>query len=402
MPALVPNAGLGAFRRTLLALSLAACFPSAESVSQCPDHPTGACAAPPWAPVYDMSASTYAYCFGNCPLPWLQNHTSLGVWRGLAGVDHYYTGQGMPCVNGQPQEFAAQDRFAVAVKAWSPAARVLLYRITDAVPYDPVVHAAIVQHPEWFVRWANGSVCQMPYEEHGTGRPGDDCDWPIIASAYDYSNAAVREWYVQNIIAPTLVHADGVWLDGDGPDNGAWMCSGSYDYFPTNKLPAPYPPLNDSAIDAFCEGEAAVVNATNEYVLSRGGFNYECLNFVSSQSQLPVAGDSAAACNAKVAALVARAQEPTVLYGDRTHGQHYTDANVTAALAVFYVTRGAHWYFGLPSANTLAESSAAQFLAEFGAPSGPATQSGATWTREFEGATVALDCDGVTGTITPK
>jgi hypothetical protein len=123
MPALVPNAGLGTFRRTLLALSLTACLPSADAVSQCPDHPTGACAAPPWAPVYDKSASTYAYCFGNCPLPWLQSHTSLGVWRGLAGVDHYYTGQGMPCVNGQPQEFAAQDRFAVAVKAWSPAIR---------------------------------------------------------------------------------------------------------------------------------------------------------------------------------------------------------------------------------------------------------------------------------------
>ena len=80
-----------------------------------------------------------------------------------------------------------------------------------------------------------------------------------------------------------------------------------------------------------------------------------------------------------------------MLYIDRTHGLHYTDANVTAALAVFYVTRGAHWYFGLPSANTLAESSAAQFLDEFGALSGPETQSGATWTREFEGATVALD-----------
>ena len=75
---------------------------------------------------------------------------------------------------------------------------------------------------------------------------------------------------------------------------------------------------------------------------------------------------------------------------------------MTAALAVFYVTRSAHWYYGPPSANTLAESSAAQFLADFVAPSGHATQSGATWTREFEGATVALDCDGVTGTITPK
>ena len=91
-----------------------------------------------------------------------------------------------------------------------------------------------------------------------------------------------------------------------------------------------------------------------------------------------------------------------MLYSDRTHGQHYTDANVTAALAVFYVTRGAHWFFGLPSANSLVEASAAQFLTAFGAPSGPATQSGAIWSRDFVGAKVVLDCDGVTGTITPK
>ena len=29
--------------------------------------------------------------------------------------------------------------------------------------------------------------------------------------------------YLDNIIKPSLTHADGIWLDGNGPDNGAYM-----------------------------------------------------------------------------------------------------------------------------------------------------------------------------------
>jgi hypothetical protein len=62
----------------------------------------------------------------------------------------------------------------------------LLYRITDAVPYDAVVHDAMVEHPDWFVRWHhapnnNGSICVVPPEAQ-TGRPGDNCSWPIQAA----------------------------------------------------------------------------------------------------------------------------------------------------------------------------------------------------------------------------
>ena len=60
----------------------------------------------------------------------------------------------------------------------------------------------------------------MPYTEHGTGRPGDNCAWEIRAAAYDFSQQIVREWFLNNIIKPVMVHGDGVWLDGDGPDNG--------------------------------------------------------------------------------------------------------------------------------------------------------------------------------------
>jgi hypothetical protein len=261
------------------------------------------------------------------------------------------------------------------------------------------VHDLIVAHPEFFIRWPNGSVCEMPYEEHGTGGPVNNCSWPIRAAAYDFSQAAVRAWFLDNIVAPTLVVADGVWLDGDGPDNGAWMCSGSYDFYPVNKLPAPYPPINASAIAAFCAGEAQVAADTNAYLAAHGGFNYECLSFVSRPSQLPQRGDSAAACAAKMSALAARAGEPTVVYGDRTHGQGYTDANATAAVAVFLVTRGPQWWFGAPAADALNATTAALLLSDFGAALGNATVDGAVYTRQYERATVTFDCGGLEGRI---
>ena len=46
-----------------------------------------------------------------CPLDWLINNTKslgLGQYAGVVGVDHYWTHQGMPCVNGKPREFAMQ------------------------------------------------------------------------------------------------------------------------------------------------------------------------------------------------------------------------------------------------------------------------------------------------------
>ncbi len=72
-----------------------------------------------------MAGSGYTYCYESCPLEWLGNNTHLGVFGGVVGVDHYWTHQGMPCINGLPQEFEAQDAFAVATKTQFPRAKVL-------------------------------------------------------------------------------------------------------------------------------------------------------------------------------------------------------------------------------------------------------------------------------------
>lgn len=376
---------------------------------QCPDQPSGppGCSVPQgpnWAPRYDMASSSYMYCFNHCQLDWLANHTELGVWAGVVGVDHYWTHQGMPCIDGVPQEFQLQDAFTLATKAAFPRSRVLQYRITTAVPYAGVVHDKMVSDPGAFVRWthaptANGSICAMPYVEHGTGLPSQNCSWEIRAAAYNFADPAVQQWWVDTIIKPTMVHADGAWIDGDGPDNGAWMCSGSYDH---DSLPAPYPALNVTEIASFCAGEAAAVVAAQQWLIANGGFDYNCMTFVTSG--LPEPGDAPATCAAKVLALAQRPADPfTVLYGDRTDSRGYDDETVTQAVATFLLVRREQYYFGFMSgSNSVNASTAAVLLTDFGAPlANMSAPSSNVWSRPYEKATVSLDCNTFTASFTP-
>jgi len=372
--------------------------------TQCPDPTSKNCGVPQWPNYWSMRPSLYTYCFENCPLEYFANNTHLGVFGGVVGVDHYWTGQGMPCVGGRPQEFEHQDAFADATKAQFPGTRVLLYRITDAVPYAGIVHDLMVAHPEYFIRWThapnnNGSICQMPYAEHGTGRPGDNCDWPIIASAYDFSQEVVQTWFLENVIKPVMVHGDGVWLDGDGPDNGAWMCSGSYDY---PNLPAPYPPLNETEIDAFCVGENAVQAAAHEWLFANGGMDGQaCWTYVTD---FPVPSDGPVACASKLLAIGAFTAGTAVGFAmDRTGGRGYSDATAAQTVAAFLLTRKEQWFFGVTqSASTINATTAALLLSDYGAPAGPMTNSSAfLFQRAYARATVALDCSTFTATFTP-
>ena len=121
---------------------------------------------------WDMAGSTYNYCYAGCHMDWLINNTqrlNLSAYAGVVGVDHYWTGQGVPCgADGLPHEFEAQDALATKWKTQFPGMRYLSYRITSAVPYDAVIHEKIVSDPDFFVRWeheagstvpGNGSVC---------------------------------------------------------------------------------------------------------------------------------------------------------------------------------------------------------------------------------------------------
>ena len=392
-------------------LSAAAAAAAAAGPTQCPSPTRQGCAlpsGPAWVPRWSMRGSLYTYCYETCPIASFVGHAAagLGDFEGIVATDHYWTQQGMPCIDGVPQEFAHQDAWALYLKATFPRVRTLQYRIGTAVPYADVVHAAMVDHPDWFVRWhhapqANGSVCVCP-PEHQTGRPGDNCAWPISAGMYDFSQPGVVAWYIDNIIKPAMNVSDGVWLDGDGPDNGCYQCSGSYSW---GKLPAPYPANNASEVDAFCAGETDMWIAAHEWLFANGGQDAQaCIQYINGDAAIPARGDAPDACAAKLRALERTPADLAVGFAsDRTGGRGVNPDSVAQVVASFLLVRGPHWYFGVDqSSNTVDNSTAALLLTDYGAPLGAMTNLSTVFSREFEGATVALDCATYTATFTPK
>ena len=171
----------------------------------------------------------------------------------MVGVDHYWTHQGMPCVDGKPQEFVKQDALTLKWKSAFPTMKMLQYRILSAVNYDMVIQNKIDSDPDAVVRWGAtslggaGAPGKCPSGFSGNCSSGDiawngksgcfndpkrinneanKCSFHISAAAYNWSNPAMSDWFQKEVVAPTLVHADGIWLDGIGPDNGAYMCAG--------------------------------------------------------------------------------------------------------------------------------------------------------------------------------
>lgn len=214
-------------RLSLLAglISVAPAAAALANPTQCPDQPKAGCGEPKWPVHYGMRYSTYSYCFERCQIPWFINHTAPGVFSGLVGVDHYWTNQGTDtCVNGtgMPNEWEAQDQLTIAWKSVFPELRVLQYRITTAVPYAQPVYDFINASPDNMVQWPNGSLCQMWFSDADTVLPNGKpkCAVDIRASAYNWANPAVQEWWIDNAIKSVMKYADGAWIDGDGPDNG--------------------------------------------------------------------------------------------------------------------------------------------------------------------------------------
>jgi hypothetical protein len=353
-------------------------------------------------------------------------------------VCYHAASQGMPCRNGEPQEFELQDAAARWTKAAFPRARVLQYRITDAVPYAAVVHRKMLSDPDYFVRWhhsngsfvGNGSICQnwdSGCFNNGSriNDPQHDCPFEIRASAYnwirgvdvDYTRnpmpqpaPGVLRWFIDNVIARTLEVGDGAWIDGDGPDNGAWMCSGGTG--PRHKTTGDCPPtgcaLNYTENIAFQNAEAVVIQRAHEYLISRGGFDYRCLRFVGPL-HVPQPTDSEGSCNAKLHALAfdpnVTSTNGTVLYGERVRGIGYSDDTVQEAVAVFFLVRQEHFYLGsLARSNMSSVMVENLFHRDYGAPLEAMRQraSDGVWERQYEGATVRFSCSNFSSSFAPK
>ncbi len=177
-------------------------------------------------------------------------------------------------------------------------------------------------------------------------------------------------------------------------------CSGSYDY---GKLPLPYPALNETEIDAFCVGENLVQEAAHDFLFANGGMDGQaCWIYVNN---FPVPSDSPAACAAKMLAIDhAETVLPVAFASDRTAGRNlYNDSTAAQTIAAFQLARGDYWFFGVNWQNTLNDTVAALMLTDYGLPLSNMTNSSAfLFTREFERATVALDCATFTASFTPK
>eukprot|EP01045_Picozoa_sp_COSAG04_P022747 COSAG04_NODE_2615_length_3851_cov_1.872601_4_plen_371_part_00 len=307
----------------------------------------------------------------------MNNTTPLGLnkYAGVVGVDHYWTHQGMPCVGGKPQEFVKQDALTLKWKALFPDMKMLQYRILSAVNYDMVVQDKITSDPDAVVRWKHapgstaapngscpsgfagtcgaGDVCWNGKsgcfnDPHRINNKANKCSFPISAAAYNWSNPSLADWFLNDVVKPTLVHADGIWLDGIGPDNGGYMCGGVCCGFGESNSP-----LLQSEIDSHCKGQADATTKVQKYLIANGGWEAQkCFDYKGG-SELPTQKDSPAQCAQKMTKWAAFGADHSnynfvVAYGSRTGGRDgYNDSNVEATVAAFMLIRGQHWLFSI-------------------------------------------------------
>jgi len=410
-------------------------FFAAPAFSGCVDGGNGGCGHPvgsKWDR-WDMAGSTYTYCYQGCAVDWLFNNTKpLGLpeYGGVVGVDHYWTHQGMPCIDGKPQGFANQDALALKWKAQFPTMRMLQYRILSAVNYHMVVQNKITSDPWSVVRWRHepsspnyGKICWNGKsgcfnDPKRINNPANKCSFHISSAAYNWTNPTLASWFIKDVVAPSLVHADGIWLDGIGPDNGAYMCSGVCCGYGAHNSP-----LSQSEIDAHCEAQAAATTQAQQHLIQNGGWEaMKCFDYKNG-GELPNARDSPKSCAQKLEKWAAFGANHSnynfvVAYGSRTGGRDgYDDSNVGGTVAAFMLIRGQHWLFSIgpnggsggksyppydQDPGSLLPATAKWLLSDYGRPKGDMTAvSGkeGVYQRVFEKATVMLDCATWTPTI---
>jgi hypothetical protein len=219
--------------------------------------------------------------------------------------------------------------------------------------------------------------------------PAHNCSFDIRAAAYNWNNPAVGDWYLENVLYPSLVHCDGIWLDGNGYDNGAWMCSGFccgygaqnspqvrkisswprswanfsifYPYSHRNvwvTLPDCFGSTqqrsryqNQSMIDGFTAAQLAITTKGRQHIIASGGYDFNCFQY--KVEEMPMASDTATTCGDKVLSMSAWAAnhsnyDMVVAYGGDEGGQGgYNDSTFAGAVAAFMIVRGKHWLFSM-------------------------------------------------------
>ena len=128
-----------------------------------------------------------------------------------------------------------------------------------------------------------------------------------------------------------------------------------------------------------------------------------CWTFVHI-GDLPQAADAPAVCASKLLRLDSvqgQNNTPVGVAMDRCGGPQYTDEMAKQAVASFMLARDKYWFFGT-GGNTLNDTTASYLLSDFGYPLGGMTNASAfLFERQYQHATVSLDCATYTATFTP-
>ena len=338
-----------------------------------------------------------------------------------------------------------QDALSIKWKSKFPELKMLQYRILSAVPSSMVIQDKILSDRDAAVRWnhqagssaaGNGSVCYNyvdPCFNDPTrmNDPAFNCSFPIRAAAYNWSNPLLADWFLDNVIKTAMVHGDGVWLDGIGPDNGAYLCAGlccGYD--------ASNSPLLQSEIESHCDGMTAATTQAQKWLIANGGWEaMKCSDFMSVETgpnvklsavaqtspnqdypALPNVNNTPSECAARLVNCSNWGSDHSnynyaVAYGGRTGGRtDYDDESAAGTVAAFLLMRGQHWLFSIgPNGGakpahpqdphdpgTLLPETARLFLSDYGKPKGSmvAVQGKKyVFQREYEKATITLDCN---------
>lgn len=206
------------------------------------------------------------------------------------------------------------------------------------------------------------------------------------------------------MVKPTLVHSDGIWLDGIGPDNGAYMCAGVCCGFGATNSP-----LNQAQIDAHCKAQSAATTMVQKYLIANGGWEAQkCFTYV--KAGLPTKKDTPAKCVANLKAGYARGLDHSkysaiAAYTGRTGGNaglEGTDAEAAGTVAAFLLMRGEHWFLGITNHNTMSMAVGKMITSDYGMPKGGMTAVAGkanVFQRVYDKATVTLDCNSFSGTF---
>ena len=217
----------------------------------------------------------------------------------------------------------------------------------------------------------------------------------------------------------------------------AWCLVISFPVHVLNLLYAPY--TITVSVCSWSHGTTATHS-----LYAHGGIDYRCLHFVGATAA-PVRSDNASTCAAKLRELAfnpnATSDNGTVLYGARVAGQGYSDVDVQEAVAVFFLVRRQHFWFGTLARPNMSSAMVANLLLrDYGAPLGSMRElslqesssssrgsassaddgygggsrssrsssgdggggGSLVFERKYEGATVRLDCHSWTSSFTPR